>query len=80
MRLESFNKTAFEECHLVIDDSIDPVGKSTGQCVALIFTGPGGSVLYRHYSLDSEMILALLPNLLSSRYKVYDCKIMEVGN
>ncbi len=80
MRLESFNKTAFEECYLVIDDQIDPENKPTGQAVAIIFNGPGGVVLYRHYSVDPEMILALLPNQLSNRYKVYDCKIVGAGN
>lgn len=79
MRLEPFNRTAFEECHLVIDENIDPENKPTGQAVAIIFNGPGGVVLYRHYSLDPEMTLALLPNLLSNRYKVYDCKIVEAG-
>jgi len=76
MRLEPY-VYAFKECYLAIDDGIDPVNKPTGQVVAIIFNGPGGIVIYRHYSVDPEMILDLLPDRLASRYKVYDCKIME---
>jgi len=77
MRLEHFDKKVFEACYLAIDDQIDPKNKPTGKVVATIFNGRGGVIIYRHYSVDPEMILGLLPFRLSNRYKVYDCKIME---
>ena len=79
MKLQSY-RTAFSECHLVVDDRIDPKNSPTGQVTAVIFNGPGGVVIYRHYSVDPEMILAMLPDRLSNRYKVYDCKIMEASD
>jgi len=65
--------TEFGHSFFVIDEDIkDP---HRGQLVAIIHDGLGGLVIYRHYSVDPEMILALLPFRLGDRYKVYDCKV-----
>lgn len=74
MKLEPI-KSQFGHSFFVIDEEIKDPKKS--QLVAIIHDGQGGIIIYRHLSVDPEMILALLPYRLGNRYKVYDCKVSK---